>query len=70
MNNEKIPYALVKEIAGPHVFFIQILIIWQKKKKKEKKKKKKKKEEEEVSIFPFSTLSIKALSCVSQNINC
>ena len=58
----------MKEIAGPHVFFIQILIIWQKKKKKEKKKKKKKKEEEVVSIFPFSTLSIKALFCVSQYI--
>ena len=46
----------VKEIAAPHVFFIQILIIWQKKKKnnkKKKKKKKKKEEEEEVSIFPF-----------------
>ena len=45
----------VKEIAGPHVFFIQILIIWQKEKRiiKKKKKKKKKEDEEEVSIFPF-----------------
>ena len=44
----------VKEIGGSHVFFIQILIIWQKKKKIIKKKKKKKKEdEEEVSKFPF-----------------
>ena len=43
----------VKEIAAPHVFFIQILIIRQKKKRIIKKKKKKKKKEEEVSIFPF-----------------
>ena len=43
MNDEKIPYALVKEIAGPHVFFIQILIIWQKKKKKRKKEEEEKK---------------------------
>ena len=50
-----------KKIAGPHMFFIQILIIWQKIKEKRKR------EEEEVSIFPFSTLWIKALSCVSQN---
>ena len=31
LNDEKILYASVKKIAGPHVFFIQILIIWQKK---------------------------------------
>ena len=40
-----------KKIAGPHVFFIQTVIIWQN--KKNKKRKKKKKEEEEVSIFAF-----------------
>ena len=31
LNDEKILYASAKKIAGPHVFFIQILIIWQKK---------------------------------------
>ena len=56
-----------KNIAGPHVFFIQTVIIWQKKKKKEKKK-----EEKEGGGGGFyiciSTLWIKALSCVSQSI--
>ena len=42
-----------KNIAGPHVFFIQTVIIWQKKKKKKKRKKKKKEEQKEVSIFAF-----------------
>ena len=36
LNDEKILYASVKKVAGPHVFFIQILIILQKKKDGEK----------------------------------
>ena len=42
LNNEKILYASVKKISRPHVFLIQILIIWQKKKKNRRRRKRRK----------------------------
>ena len=50
----------VKEIAGPHVFFIQILIIWQKKKKNNKKKRRRKRRRRmrrRFLYFPFYSLN-------------